>query len=260
MAPRFNRARLITADDRHYRQYVEQFTIARQNQRAIRPPTARDLFGSEVEEALRGWLSTFRPLADRRILEYEERRGRSWGRKYRELDAVSIDDRAIHVFEVKASKAAGSILRAAGQLADTAEILRMLFPQVATTIIFVDTGVPTAEQVAQLMSGPDAPPHPPRTIEQVLENLPHIHRAAGPEELREEQGALNLLLRSVDDIIALVGADALHLDWDAEEEPAEEPEQDPEEPEPQQAEAEEEDESPLAAALRKAMEQRDQRG
>ena len=51
---RFVRARLTTFDDPHYRAFVEQMTLARENQRAIRPPRQRDLFGGEAEQLLVG--------------------------------------------------------------------------------------------------------------------------------------------------------------------------------------------------------------
>ena len=39
------RPRLLTEDDKHYRAYVAGFALQRKNQKAIRPPRQRDLFG-----------------------------------------------------------------------------------------------------------------------------------------------------------------------------------------------------------------------
>ena len=112
MAPRFSRPRLTSADDKQYRAFLAQIMIGKDNQRAIRPPRARDLFGGEAEAALRGWLAQGSTLSERRIVEYLEHRGRSAIKKYRELDAVVIPDaKTIHVFEIKASQKATSLRR-----------------------------------------------------------------------------------------------------------------------------------------------------
>ncbi|GIV95910.1 MAG: hypothetical protein KatS3mg057_0567 [Herpetosiphonaceae bacterium] len=260
MAPRFNRARLITEDDRHYRQFLEQIMLARQNQRAMRPPRERDLFGGEAEKALRLWLAQHRELSERRILEYEERRGHSWSRKYRELDAVTIEGRFIHVFEIKASRTAKALLRAQEQLDETRQILSLLFPRVATTILFVDTGIPTAKEVAAIMAEPQAPEKPPMTLDNVLLAQPSLHLATSMADLSEEPGVINLLLFTIQDIIDMVGAEHLHLNWDADEEVQQELiEGQHREDTSVQAPAEpvqEEEESPFAIALRKAMERR----
>src|SRR5690242_11842426 len=110
----YGRPRLITEDDKRYHAYVEQFAIARRNQKAMRPPRQRDLFGGEAEAALRQWLGERVELDERRILEYEERRNRRGFIKYRELDALTIEGRHAHVFEIKASRTASALRRAVG--------------------------------------------------------------------------------------------------------------------------------------------------
>lgn len=45
----YSRPRLITEDDKYYRAYVESFKLQRKNQKAMRPPRQRDLFGAEAE-------------------------------------------------------------------------------------------------------------------------------------------------------------------------------------------------------------------
>src|SRR5215210_1093232 len=152
--------------------------IGKDNQRATRPPLPRDLFGGEAEAALRDWLAQRYTLSDRRIVEYLEHRGRSAIKKYRELDAVVLPDaKSIEVFEIKASQKAASVRRAAHQLHETRAILGMLFRRVHTTILLVDTGIPNAADVAELMASEDAPTVPPPTLDEVLQVLSHVRLA-----------------------------------------------------------------------------------
>jgi hypothetical protein len=262
VAPRFSRPRLIDANDTQYRAFVRQIMIGKDNQRPTRPPLPRELFGGEAEAALRGWLSDRFTLSERRIVEYLEHRGRSAIKKYRELDAVAIPDpKSIEVFEIKASQKANSIRRAAQQLRDTRAILGMLFFHVRTTILLVDTGIPDAAAVAELMAAEDAPPMPPPTLDEVLAILPHVRLAASLDERDPSPEVINVLRFSVDDIVALVGAENLHLNWDEEDEELPEETEEPPPDKPSYtyttdapAAADDEDESPLAAALRRAME------
>ena len=102
---RFNRPRLINFEDPAYQRHVAEMKLQRANQRAIRPPTQRDLFGGESEAIIRDAIGAHIAQSDRRIVEYEERKGRNWQRKFRELDGVAVDGNArIHVFEIKASR------------------------------------------------------------------------------------------------------------------------------------------------------------
>ncbi|NOK57454.1 MAG: hypothetical protein GFH27_549303n280 [Chloroflexi bacterium AL-W] len=255
MTSRFSRPRLIDESDRQYRAFVAQIMLSKDNHRAIRAPRARDLFGGEVEEALRSWLSQSYLLSERRIVEYLEHRGRSAITKYRELDAVVFEDpKRIHVFEIKASQKATSLRRAIRQLHDTREILNRLFARVYTTILLVDTGIPTAEEVATLMRAPEAPPEPPATLAEVLTQLPQIQLIESLEQRNPDSEVVNLLCFSVDDIIKLVGAEQLHLDWDAEDE------QEPLPPEAQQtyyysteSAGEATADNPMAEALKRAL-------
>ena len=262
MAPRFSRPRLLSVDDRQYRAFLAQIMLGKDNQRPTRPPRARELFGSEAEAALRDWLSQQCNLSERRILEYFEHRGRSAVKKYRELDAVELAGKTVHVFEIKASQKATSLRRALRQLHDTRALLSMLFAHVSTTIMLVDTGIPTAEEVTALMSGPEPPPIPPPTLDDMLAALPQIHLIKTLDERDTNPDVVNLLRFSVDDIIAMVGAEHLHLDW---EEPEEEPLQEPVEnlttpyatfTADQTANDQDEDEGSLGAALRQAFQGR----
>lgn len=257
----YGRPRLITEDDRRYRAYVDQFAIARKNQKAMRPPRQRDLFGGEAEAALRAWLSARVELDDRRILEYEERRNRRGFIKYRELDALNIEGRRAHVFEIKASRTAGALRRAVGQLHETRAILRLLYPTVAVTILLVDTGIPaSAEEVDALMAGERPPPRRPELLGEVLDAVPELRLAASLEECGVDGEAIGVLRFGVADIIAIAGAENLSLDWDADdEEPEEPPEPRPasslyaaSEPEQAAGDDEGDDDSPLAAAMRRA--------
>jgi hypothetical protein len=262
VAPRFSRPRLISADDKQYRTFLAQIMLTKDNQRAIRPPRARDLFGGEAEEALRGWLSQRYTLSERRIVEYLEHRGRSAIKKYRELDAVVIPDpKTIHVFEIKASQKANSLRRASQQLRDTRAILGMLYMRVYTTMLLVDTGIPTAEEVAALMAEPDAPLTPPPTLDEVLALLPQVRKIDSLDERDPDPQVVNLLRFGVEDIVALAGAENLHLDWDEEDEAEDQAEEVAEEADKarhayttDEATVEEDDDGgALGAALRRAM-------
>ncbi|HEU4327766.1 MAG TPA: hypothetical protein VFS21_31810 [Roseiflexaceae bacterium] len=261
MAPRFSRPRLITADDRQYRAFVAQIMATKDNQRPTRPPRPRELFGGEAETALRTWLGQHFTLSDRRIVEYFEHRGRSAIKKYRELDAVVLDsEKSVQVFEIKASQKAGSLRRASRQLHDTRAILGQLFARVTTTILLVDTGIPTAEQIPAIMAEPDAPPYPPPTLDEVLTNLPQVRLAANLAERPSDPELISLLRFSVEDIVAIAGAENLHLAWD-EEEPEEEDEAVEEESpyaySTEEQAPEEEEEGSLGAAFKQALQGKD---
>ena len=258
----YGRPRLITEEDKRYRSYTEQFTLARKNQKAIRPPRQRDLFGGQAEAALRQWLGERIELDERRILEYEERRNRRGFIKYRELDALTIVGRHAHVFEIKASRTANALRRAVGQLQETRAILRLLYPTVAVTILLVDTGIPaSAEAVAALMASERPPSRRPELFSEVLTAVPALRFAEDLAAAGTDGEAIGVLRFSVEAIIAIAGAEHLALDWDADDEEPEEPE----EPrptsslyatssadEPNTTAADDDDDNPLAAALRKA--------
>jgi hypothetical protein len=265
MAPRFSRPRLIDASDRQYREHLARIMLTKENQRAVRVPRARDLFGGEAEEALRGWLAEHYALSERRIVEYFEHRGRNAIKKYRELDAVALPDaKTVHAFEIKASRKATSLRRATQQLRDTQTILRMLFARVYTTILLVDTGIPQTpeearEQLRQRLEDmaargvtPAGPLDPPPTLDEVLA------LAATPADIDPDPQVVSLLRFTVDEIVALAGAENLHLDWDEEDEeaphePGEETEEGGYAYSTRGAQEEDDEDNPLAAALRKAM-------
>ncbi|NTU85599.1 MAG: hypothetical protein HGA45_40735 [Chloroflexales bacterium] len=256
----YGRPRLITEDDKRYRSYIEQFAIARKNQKAMRPPRQRDLFGGQAEAALRQWLGERIELDERRILEYEERRNRRGFIKYRELDALTIEGRRAHVFEIKSSRTASALRRAVGQLHETRAILRLLYPSVAVTILLVDTGIPaSAEQIEAMMAAERPPPRRPELLSEVLAALPELRLADGLDETAADDQSIAVLRFGVSEIIAIAGAENLSLDWEADDEEPEEA------PEPRPAAslyatsggdaaqpADDDDDNPLAAALRKA--------
>jgi hypothetical protein len=264
MAPRYSRPRLIDDQDRQYRAFLEQIMLTRQNNKAIRLPRARDLFGGEAEIALRGWLGERLPLSERRYVEYLEHRGRAAVKKYRELDAVSLpDQKTIHVFEIKASQKATSLRRARQQLGDTRTILKMLFARVYTTILLVDTGIPKTEAEAEQQAAeladkyPDRdPPPPPPTLDEVLETAPTLRLIGSLEEQGSDPEVIGILRFSVEDIIALAGEENLHLIWDEDED-----EEEAAEPELERhtftsagsPDEDDDDDNPMAAALRRAM-------
>ncbi len=254
MATMYARARLTTEDDRRYRAYVEQFLLQRKNQKAIRPPRQRELFGGQAEAALRDWLATQLTLDERRILEYEERRNRTAQVKYRELDALAIVDGVAWVFEIKASRTASALRRAVAQLNETRQILRLLFHRVGVTILLVDTGIPAdAAAVDALMNSEQPPPRRPETLAEVLAALPQLQMIPDLSARSSADEHVNLILFSVDDIIALAGAEHLALNWEeddlfdeADSEPA------PETSLFASSGDDDDDDNPLAAALRKA--------
>ena len=213
MAPRFSRPRLIDANDRQYRAHLAEIMMTKSNYRPTRPPLARELFGGEAEIALRQMLAARAPLSERRYIEYLEHKGRSAIKKYRELDAVAIDGSDVHIYEVKASEKATSIRRAAQQLRDSSELLRMLFRTVTATILLVDTGIPKTEaDIAAIMAAADAPYAPPPTLDEVLATMPSITVLTSIDEQPANQ--VGLLLVSVETIISIAGAENLHLNWD----------------------------------------------
>ncbi|MCU0491529.1 MAG: hypothetical protein MUD01_08075 [Chloroflexaceae bacterium] len=210
----YNRPRLTTLDDKRYRAYNEQFILQRKNNRAMRPPRQRDIFGGQAEEALRNWLATQVQLSDRRILEYEERRGSRATMKYRELDAIALEQRSAWVFEIKASRTASALRKAVGQLEETRAILRLLYHRVDVTVLLVDTGIPAnAEEVAALMAGPTPPPRPPELLDDVLAALPQLRLIGGLDERSNDGKTIDLVRFSVEDIVAMAGAENLALDW-----------------------------------------------
>lgn len=249
---RYARPRLTTPDDQRYREHVAQFMVQRNHQRAMHPPQQRDIFGGQAEKALRGWLATTYELSDRRILEYEQRQYQRATMKYRELDAVVFDDRhTISVFEIKASRAPQSIRRAVAQLQETRTILRLLYPTVRTTILFVNTDILGSD--GSVTEGADShlPAHPagafpdPRhsppaslampSVGMAMPLMAHAQRSTKSSEVLADElpvhpalrqifsledrhlddSTIDLLILQVEDIIALAGAENLALDWSA---------------------------------------------
>lgn len=253
----YGRPRLITEDDKYYRAYVESFKLQRKNQKAMRPPRQRDLFGAEAEAALRAWLGERLELDERRILAYEERRNKHGVIKYRELDALHLADRSAWVFEIKASRTASALRRAVGQLQETRAILRLLYPTVRVTILLVDTGIPASvEEVEALMASDRPPPRRPELLSEVATAVPEL-RLVESLEVEPDAERIDVLRFGVEDIIAIAGADNLSLNWKADDEEPEEPD----EPRPasslyatsaEEATDQDDDDNPLTAALRKA--------
>ncbi len=257
---RFNRPRLITFQDPAYLRHVEEMKLRRANQRAIKPPSQRDVFGGEVETLLRAWLAEHFALSDRRILEYEERKGRSWQRKYRELDAAIVDGHArAHVFEIKASRRAVALHRALRQLRETAAILKLAFPTVCLTVMVVDTGMPTPQERDELAAAPDAPEHLPQTLDDAIAEHADVRRVATLDVLTAFPPDVELVVLSLADLIALADGAPLSLDWEGDEvdDVATEAAQ-PSAP-LYSSGADEAEESPFAAALRRATLDRSKR-
>ena len=249
---RFLRARLTTFDDPHYRAYVERMTMSRENQRAIRPPRQRDLFGSEAEALLRQWLvDQGLSLSERRILEYEERRDRNAIRKYRELDALIEQERALHIFEVKASRTAMALRRAQTQLREIRGALKVIATTITTTLLLVDTGIPTAAEVAALMRQPDAPPLAPLTLAEMLAQQSSLMLVERLDQIGLGTNTIHVVRFTLPEIVAMAGDQPLHLDWEADEHDELPP---PPPPIIHTIGTDDDDDNPFAAALRRAME------
>ncbi|MFM2310629.1 MAG: hypothetical protein RLY87_2751 [Chloroflexota bacterium] len=261
---RFHRVRMHDVDDPQYRAYIAGVMATRSNHKAIRPASNRSLFGAEAEEILRTWLAQFAPLSANRYVEYNERMGTQLIRKYRELDAVhQADATHVHVYEVKASGQLRSINRGLRQLSETRTILRRIIPHVACTLLLVDTGIITAEEVSTQMQSDDPPLHQPATLADFVRDHPELpfypHHTYQP---RHDE-ATAVVTFGLNDIVAMAGvhAESLHLDWSDEHEEA----SDEEDVAPVTTHysshdtTPDEDDSPFAAAMRKANDQTNRR-
>ena len=136
----------------------------------------------------------------------------------------------------------------------------MLFHNVHATILLVDTGIPqTAEEVADIMAAEDAPYQPPLLLDEVLAVLPHVRLVTTLDQRPTDAGIISLLRFSVEEIVAIAGAENLHLDWDEDDLPddaeTDEPSEDVAPAEQDTTDADHDDGGAFAEALRKAMEQ-----
>ena len=257
---RFHRVRMHDVDDPQYRAYIAGVMTTRSNHKAIRPATNRSIFGAEAEEILRTWLEQFAPLSANRYVEYDERVGTQLIRKYRELDAVHLADAThIHVYEVKASGQLRSINRGLRQLNETRAILQRIIPHVACTLLLVDTGIITPQEVSILMQSDDPPLHQPATLTDFMADHPELPFYAHETYQPRQDEATAVVLFGLSNIVTLAGpnAELLHLDWSDEHEDASDEEDVP--PVTTQYSSHDstpdEDDSPFAAAMRKANDQ-----
>lgn len=256
---RYIRVRIHDDQDPQYRAYIANIMASKTNHKAMRPPSNRSIFGGEAEQLLRTWLSQWYTLSNRRFVEYDERLGTQVIRKYRELDAViEVTSQHIHVCEIKASSHVRSISRGLKQLRETRAILQGIYPTITSNLLLVDTGIITTDEVAVLMADPDAPLTPPQTLADFARNNPKIplttHAEFDPTDLKD----IAVVHFGLDDICQLAGdtIDRLHLDWSDELEEDE----DSEPPAPtiiaSHDSADVDAESPLAAALKRALDAR----
>lgn len=254
---RYLRVRIHEQNDPRYRAYLSSILLGRNNHKPTRPASNRSIFGGEAEVLLRQWLTQFYPLSERRFVEYDERSGRHIVRKYREIDAVyEYAPRHVHIFEIKATSQVRSINRGLRQLNDTTTILQTIMGTIHSTILVVDTGIITPTTVAQVMAEPDAPAFAPVTIDDFVRNHPHTPMIT-PAQFAIQPATTQIVRFEIADIIALAGerAETLHLDWSDELEDDDEPA----EPPPSTTyhshdQSDSTDESPLAAAMRRALE------
>lgn len=253
---RYQRVRLHEQSDPRYRAYLAGIMMGRNNHKATRPASNRSIFGGEVEVLLRQWLAQFHSLSERRFVEYDERSGRQLVRKYREIDAVyEYGARRVHVFEIKATSQVRSINRGLRQLSETTAILQNIMGNIHSTLLLVDTGIVTPAEVDQIMHEPDAPTHAPVTLDDFVREHPQIPLIA-PHEFTLMQATTHIVRFAIADIVALAGdtAESLHLDWSDELEDDDEVIEPPPSATYQSHDTSDADESPLAAAMRRALE------
>jgi hypothetical protein len=247
---RYHRVRLHANDDPHYRAYLANIMASKANHRAMHVASNRALFGNESEGIIRQWLQDFHPLSQRRFVEYDERAGKRLIRKYREIDAVfEYDTTRIHIFEMKATSQARSIMRGIRQLNETRNILAQLFPTIYATLILVDTGIMTDAAAATLMQQADAPINSPYTIERFYADNPHIPCYDSRDYAPNHGDELTIVRFPLADIIsgAAVAGITLHLDWDDDDDESE-----PITPPTHISGVHTDDDNAFAAALRKA--------
>ena len=256
---RYPRVRIHGADDPQYRAYIANIMANKGNQRALRPPSNRSLFGGEAEALLRQWLTQWYTLSERRFVEYDERIGRQLIRKYRELDAmVELSTTHLHVFEMKATSQTRSIARGIRQLRETQNILKTICPHIECTLLLVDTGIISADEVAELMAGVDAPNTQPLTLPEYIAANPELRMwTAADYTTQSAPQTLDVVVFQLADIRQLAGdaVDTLHLDWSDELEEYEEPEPVLERY-TSTSDTDESDDNPLAAALQRALKTR----
>lgn len=253
---RYQRVRIHEQNDPRYRAYLSGILMGRSNHKAIRPASNRSVFGGEVEGIVRQWLAQFHALSERRFVEYDERSGRQLIRKYREIDAVfEYAPRHVHIFEIKATSQVRGIHRGLRQLNETTTILQTIMGTVHSTLLLVDTGIITPVEVTHRMAEADAPAYAPVTLDDFRRDHPQIPIIT-PLAFSPQDPTTQIVRFELDEIIALAGdaAHELHLDWSDELED----DDDASEPPPRATyqshdETPELDESPLAAAMRRAL-------
>jgi hypothetical protein len=253
---RYQRVRLHEQSDPRYRAYLAGIMMGRTNHKATRPASNRSIFGGEVEVLLRQWLAQFHLLSDRRFVEYDERSGRQLVRKYREIDAVfEYESRHIHIFEIKATSQVRSINRGLRQLGETTTILQTIMGPIHSTLLLVDTGIITPAEVTQLMAESDAPLYAPVTLDDFVRDHPQTPMIA-PAAFQSQPATTQIVRFDINDIIAMAGdsAHTLHLDWSDELDDDEPSEPTPNATYQSHDTVDTTDESPLAIAMRRALE------
>ena len=254
---RYHRVRIHGVDDHQYRAYIAKILASKANHKASRPASNRSLFGGEAEQIVRQWLAQFHPLSERRYVEYDERIGKQLLRKYRELDAVyEYDAQHYHVFEVKATSQVRSIGRGLHQLSETHAILHTIVPHVARTLVLIDTGIISDEEVVALMQSDDAPFHAPATIRSFFVENNHMPLYDSVAFQPDRTIDVSVVRFPLADICALAEAHGieLHLDWSDEDEESDIVETPPATTYSSQAQSDDsDDDNPFAAALRRAI-------
>jgi hypothetical protein len=124
MPEAYHSVQLVAPDDPGYVAAMRQ--AARQRPARGGPRQAGEQLGGMVEQAVRHWLAAQVPLTPERILSWRRaRRERLFDRQYRELDAVwAIDNESLCLFEIKLTTPENMARgRGLAQLGRAAEIL-----------------------------------------------------------------------------------------------------------------------------------------
>ena len=115
----------------------------------------------------------------------------------------------------------------------------------------MDTGIITAAERDALLADSPELERAPQTLDEALASYDDLQRVPAITDLSPFPSRIEVVVLSVEQIIALADGSSLSLDWEADESPVEADESPPAAPLYSTPDAD--DESPFAAALRKAQ-------
>lgn len=116
---------LISENDPAYRAYISDILLEKQRLRPKQARNSADLLSAPLENSIRHWLQTSGMNLQPRILHHEElSRNNKFEHRFREIDAVFLENDTYWLVEIKVSSVAKSISKAATQLKKSETILR----------------------------------------------------------------------------------------------------------------------------------------